>query len=244
MSHEQKKLKYKNDFFSSLAKYNFNNILPKIVDFNSDINYLEIGTLDGLSIYELFSKYFSSNSTAVVIDPFQDSQSEVAGSLDNFKYNLHDYLDRITIHENFSNNILPTLNNNSFDLIYIDGSHMALDVYNDLINSFPLLKKNGIIVCDDYLWWMLPQMCKQDTECHPFSDGQPLKGINRFIKEKSDEIELLTKPYFLEYDENNSDLPLPISRKDNIKIFGDDLFSVTKAPLNEINYQMFIKKIV
>ena len=39
-----------------------------------------------------------------------------------------------------------------FDFIYIDGSHMASDVLSDAILSFELLKINGIMGFDDYLW--------------------------------------------------------------------------------------------
>jgi len=39
-----------------------------------------------------------------------------------------------------------------FDFIYIDGSHQAPDVLCDAILGFKLLKKNGVIVFDDYLW--------------------------------------------------------------------------------------------
>lgn len=38
-----------------------------------------------------------------------------------------------------------------FDLIYIDGSHMASDVIGDLVLSFRLCKNGGLIFCDDYL---------------------------------------------------------------------------------------------
>ena len=41
---------------------------------------------------------------------------------------------------------------NYFDFIYIDGSHMASDVLSDAILSFELLKINGIMGFDDYLW--------------------------------------------------------------------------------------------
>lgn len=40
----------------------------------------------------------------------------------------------------------------SFDFIYIDGSHQAPDVLNDAILAFELLKVQGIMGFDDYLW--------------------------------------------------------------------------------------------
>lgn len=39
-----------------------------------------------------------------------------------------------------------------FDFIYVDGSHQAPDVLSDAILSFVLLRKNGVIAFDDYLW--------------------------------------------------------------------------------------------
>ena len=39
-----------------------------------------------------------------------------------------------------------------YDFIYIDGSHVAKDVMTDACMAWPLLKKGGIMVFDDYLW--------------------------------------------------------------------------------------------
>jgi predicted O-methyltransferase YrrM len=41
-----------------------------------------------------------------------------------------------------------------FDLIYIDGSHTAPDVLTDAVMAVQLLKLNGIMIFDDYLWTM------------------------------------------------------------------------------------------
>jgi hypothetical protein len=42
----------------------------------------------------------------------------------------------------------------SFDLIYIDGSHEAPDVLADATMAFPLLRVRGTMIFDDYLWGM------------------------------------------------------------------------------------------
>jgi predicted O-methyltransferase YrrM len=42
----------------------------------------------------------------------------------------------------------------TFDFIYVDGSHQAPDVLEDLTGAFPLCRLGGIILCDDYLWEM------------------------------------------------------------------------------------------
>ena len=39
-----------------------------------------------------------------------------------------------------------------FDFIYVDGSHEAPDVLFDAILAHKLVKNNGIIAFDDYLW--------------------------------------------------------------------------------------------
>ena len=38
------------------------------------------------------------------------------------------------------------------DYIYIDGSHLAIDVMNDAVLSWSILKDNGILIFDDYGW--------------------------------------------------------------------------------------------
>ena len=39
-----------------------------------------------------------------------------------------------------------------FDFIYIDGSHQAPDVLLDALLGFKLLRTNGVIAFDDYVW--------------------------------------------------------------------------------------------
>lgn len=40
----------------------------------------------------------------------------------------------------------------SFDLVYIDGSHLALDVLVDTAYAWQLVRKDGFLVWDDYEW--------------------------------------------------------------------------------------------
>ena len=39
-----------------------------------------------------------------------------------------------------------------YDFIYIDGSHVAKDVLTDACMAWPLLKPEGLMVFDDYMW--------------------------------------------------------------------------------------------
>ena len=44
------------------------------------------------------------------------------------------------------------INGETFDLIYIDGSHIGFDCYIDLVLSFKNLKKGGIMIIDDVIF--------------------------------------------------------------------------------------------
>ena len=46
--------------------------------------------------------------------------------------------------------IINTFDNNSIDVIYIDGDHGFEGCYSDLVNYYPKVKNNGLILCDDY----------------------------------------------------------------------------------------------
>ena len=46
----------------------------------------------------------------------------------------------------FSHNVIDEF----FDWIYIDGNHSFDGVYSDLVNFYPKVKKNGLIIGDDY----------------------------------------------------------------------------------------------
>lgn len=40
----------------------------------------------------------------------------------------------------------------TFDFVYVDGSHQAPDVLEDLVLAFRLCRKGGVVICDDYFW--------------------------------------------------------------------------------------------
>lgn len=79
-------------------------------------------------------------------------------------------------------------NNDSFDFIYVDGSHKALDCYIDLFLSWQLLNKGGILVIDDYFYFV-------DSKLE-----SPYESIKKFLEEKTGEYKLLYLGYrvFLE----------------------------------------------
>ncbi len=48
--------------------------------------------------------------------------------------------------------LLASGHRETFDFVYVDGSHQAPDVLGDLFLALQLCRVNGVIACDDYLW--------------------------------------------------------------------------------------------
>ena len=63
---------------------------------------------------------------------------------------------------------------NLFDFIYIDGSHQAPDVLTDSVLAFQLLRVGGVMIWDDYLWY-IEQHGNQDLL------NMPKMAIDSFI---------------------------------------------------------------
>ena len=80
--------------------------------------------------------------------------------------------------------ILRQLPVSSYDCIYLDGGHTAVDVIQDAVLSFLLLKKGGILIFDDYYW---------EPDKDPFLT--PHKAIDAFLDIYSTKYELLQQNY-------------------------------------------------
>jgi predicted O-methyltransferase YrrM len=99
-----------------------------------------------------------TDSTLIDIDTFSSDGDLAGANFDTVKelyyHNLSEcpnaHKHKILIGK--SENILPTLEENSFDLIYVDGSHLKKDVAIDARLSFKLCKPGGLIFFDDYDW--------------------------------------------------------------------------------------------
>lgn len=128
------------------------------------LNFLEIGCFEGRATNYLLENVLTGNGCKIhVIDIFSDlleesgqksdSNYDFSKMYENFVHNTQEHSDRIVIHNGPSERILKTdFQNNSFDFIYIDGSHATPDVLQDAILCHPLLKVGGLMLFDDYLW--------------------------------------------------------------------------------------------
>jgi predicted O-methyltransferase YrrM len=125
------------------------------------INYLEIGTFYGANLLSVAQSYAShTDSKLYCIDPWIDYEdypeykNEQSTIYDAFVNNVEnsDSKDRIVINRGFSNAEIPKFEDNFFDIIYIDGNHEPDYVLEDAVLSFRKLKKDGIMIFDDYGW--------------------------------------------------------------------------------------------
>ena len=115
--------------------------------------------------------YVKGNSEFEDIDPL------FRGQYSKFLKNTHAIREHVIIYRDYSDHVLPTLNKKNYDFIYIDGDHSEKGVYLDAINAYPLIKKEGIILFDDYNWQHKSQVTKN--------------GIEKFIKEYENHITVL-----------------------------------------------------
>ncbi len=119
---------------------------------------LEIGSWQGSSAV-IFATLFS-DAHITCIDTWQGSDAlDMSNDPEQlFDFNTADFAKRIQKIKSDSLLALPTLikAHEKFDLIYVDGSHYDENVIIDSILSWRLLKTNGVMILDDYLWKYSP----------------------------------------------------------------------------------------
>ena len=162
----------------------FNYFLPK--DTNQKFNYLEIGSYEGLSLLNVVFFYKNVFATAVDIWSKPNFNSEDIGlNLNKAEKNFDDNLKNFKNFKKKKNDSVIELRNLIqkkflYDFIYIDGSHNGDDVIVDAVESFKILKKNGIMIFDD-------AMVKFDVS----KKYQTFEGIISFLNMFKKEIKIL-----------------------------------------------------
>ena len=129
---------------------------------NKKINVIEIGARYGESS-EILLNYLNIDKY-IIIDPYEsyndyknDGFNDILinnneSIMEQIKIKLKKYNRDIIFHIGYSNDIdiINKIDNNSIDLIFIDGNHTYNYVYNDLKNYYPKLKKDGVLCGDDF----------------------------------------------------------------------------------------------
>ena len=155
---------------------------------NKKMDVLEIGSFEGRSSVFLLKKLDGINLTCVdTFKPFhelQNNNSEIFDNIfNNFKKNTNTYSERLNIIKNTSLNFF-TINKKNFDFIYVDGSHEYVDVKKDADEAFKIIKKDGIIIFDDFLWQHKQNLKKSITY-----------AIIEFLYEKRKNLKILYSNY-------------------------------------------------
>lgn len=198
--------------FNYANMYNWTNDLPpdSINAFHTVINYinskdtskrkhiLEIGTFTGTSAIKLVE--LIKNADITVIDMWED-YNEVGGTIGTVDMMKDNHIEHIfyqnleasglkhlfTVKKGNSFDVLLNLvkDNVTFDVIYVDGSHTLLDSYTDIMLSFKLLRKGGVLIIDDV----------------PFNKGDvlnsPLEAVKYFVQQYQTKINILHNGYRL-----------------------------------------------
>ena len=118
------------------------------------INYLEIGSFEGRSA--VFVGELSNTKKITCVDTFEGSDEHNEINFQKVYENCSNNLNQL---KNINTSLIKSTSDNffsqnqlNFNVIYIDGSHFCEDVKRDFVNSYNCLEKNGILICDDFLW--------------------------------------------------------------------------------------------
>lgn len=169
-------------------QYNFEDYLTEFKG-KPNLKFLQIGAYTGdASVWLLDNILTEPSSTLTDIDTWEGSDESEHKHI-SFNQVYEEYLRRINKYNNIlsikskSEYALPNLKH-SYDFIYIDGDHTAKAVINDSTAAWNLLKPNGILAFDDYMWG-------QDIPLHL----TPRPAIDEFLAKYAGEYKLLTKEY-------------------------------------------------
>ena len=127
---------------------------------------LEIGCHEGRSTCWMLENLLAQDGTITCIDPFAN---EPLSAFKNDQPPAPNLIEQVFCHNtdlvkapDQTVRLMPTLSfyalaeliteKAQFDFVYVDGSHSADEVLADAVMAFGLLKKNGYMIFDDYLW--------------------------------------------------------------------------------------------
>lgn len=130
------------------------------------LSFLEVGSYEGKSAVWLLANILTDESSRLTcVDLFDTEKSEAVydtAGVDSASMSAEDRFDhnirqtgaghRVTKLKGLSGLLLRGLAADSYDFVYIDGSHVARDVLEDAVLAWPALKSGGRMTFDDYLW--------------------------------------------------------------------------------------------
>lgn len=126
-------------------------------------DFLEIGSFEGRSSVWTIENMMEDGGEIYCIDTWEGGAEHTPEDMDGTELRFHQNI--TLVRKKFPNRAVVSLRGTSvkalgglisqdkqFDFIYIDGSHLAKDVLVDACMAWPMLKKEGFMVFDDYMW--------------------------------------------------------------------------------------------
>lgn len=159
------------------------------------VNVLEIGSWEGRATCWLLEHILTDESARITcLDTFEGSPEHVVMGFedvyiksvgDRFDFNMlkTGHSQKVTKIVGRSQEAMRWMALNSYNLIYIDGSHAASDVLQDGVLAWGLLKVGGLMVFDDYAW---PT---------PADYNHPKMGVDAFLTVFGNKLKLLHQGY-------------------------------------------------
>ena len=139
---------FKYDWFSSIRADMERFVRPDLD------RILEIGSFEGQS-----TRFFLERCPSVIVtsvDHFKGGEDQQNLDLSNlygrFLANIAPFEKRVCINRMDSWEAWPLFLSGFYGLIFVDGSHLAPDVLNDLCQAYRCVRQDGLIIADDYSW--------------------------------------------------------------------------------------------
>lgn len=123
-------------------------------------DFLEIGSFEGRSTVWMMEHMLEKGHFIDCVDTWEGGEEHGAEDMSaveaRFDHNIRVAEEKFPVRKahKFKMTSYEALRTTDVDyaFIYIDGSHIAKDVMTDACMAWPLLKKGGIMVFDDYMW--------------------------------------------------------------------------------------------
>ena len=197
--------KFTQDWFS-WAPPVWSQLVPLLSGEPGKRNFLEIGSFEGRSMVWIAENMMQDGDELYCVDTWDGGEEHSNGEMDGaearFDHNLVEVLTGrdVKIHKVKRTSVMQLAIMHSanvlrseleetakvLDFIYIDGSHIAKDVMTDACMAWPLLKKGGFMVFDDYLWGDARDILHR-----------PKVAIDTFVDLFSEEVEMIHIGYQL-----------------------------------------------
>lgn len=152
-----------------------------------NVKFLEIGSYEGRAVVWLLGNVLTHETARIdCVDVFFEEPDAKETYEKRFDHNIKTALGQKKVNKIKapSYDALRKLELNSYDAIYIDGSHLSADVLEDAVLAFRLLKSGGMMIFDDYEW-----------NVHTDPLLTPQIAVDAFLRVFENHYELLHKGY-------------------------------------------------